>query len=67
MSRTPRSYADIAAARKAAILSGAPIHPKGTCHMCDFHVEPKALWCSTLCAQEFHAEKAELLANKPAE
>lgn len=63
MSYQPRPYADIAARRKAAILAGAPIIPKGACHYCDWRLAPRGLWCCVSCCEEYEAEKKELLGN----
>lgn len=58
----PRTYAQISAARKAAILAGAPLIPKGECHMCAWkNIPPRALWCSTCCAKDYEAERKDLL------
>lgn len=55
-----RTLADIDAARRAGILAGKPPAPKNECNYCGYHVPPRALWCSTGCAQEFEKEKREL-------
>lgn len=58
----PRSYAEISAARREAILTGAAIIPKGACHMCAWERIPsRALWCSAQCCQDYEAERKELL------
>lgn len=59
-----RPYAEIKAARQAAILARAPLIPKDRCHCCDWPVPKSALWCATACAQDYEAEKAELLGAK---
>lgn len=59
-----RPYAEIAAARKAAILAHAPLIPKGECHCCGWELPKPALWCATQCALDYEAEKAELLGQK---
>jgi hypothetical protein len=58
---TPRPYVEIAAERRAAILAGARLIPKSCCHFCAYAVPRGALWCSTLCAQDFEAERKDLL------
>lgn len=58
-----RPYAEIKAARRAAILARAPLIPKGECHCCGWGVPKLALWCSFSCAQDYAAEKAEILAS----
>lgn len=61
MSFKPRSYAEISAARREAILTGAAIIPKGACHMCAWEKIPaRALWCSSACAADYEAERKEL-------
>jgi hypothetical protein len=57
-----RPYAEIKEARQQAILSGAPMIPKGRCHCCDYSVPPKALFCSGVCAEDFEKERAMLTA-----
>lgn len=59
-----RPYAEIKAARKAAILAHAPLIPKGECHCCGWEVPPRALWCATVCARDYEDEKFELLGTK---
>lgn len=60
MSYTPRPYAQIKAARQAAILAGAPLIPKCHCHMCDRSIAARELWCSTSCADDYAKEVKEL-------
>ena len=60
MSYTPRPYADIKAARQKAILFGAPLIPKCHCHMCDCRIAAKELFCSGVCATDYHEEVASL-------
>lgn len=58
-----KPYAEIKAARRDAILSRAPVIPKGACHHCAWELLLKgALWCSADCAEQYEAEKAEILA-----
>jgi hypothetical protein len=53
--------AAIDAARRAAILAGAPVVPKGTCHFCGYDRIPKrALWCCADCVKSYEAEKRSL-------
>lgn len=58
-----KTYAEIKAARQQLILSRKPLIPCGTCHNCGWKVPAKAHWCSGACAEDFDAEKAELLAR----
>lgn len=56
------SPAEQDAARRAAILAGAPIIPKGECHYCGYQRIPKRdLWCSADCCREYEEEKRDLL------
>lgn len=57
-----RPYVEIAATRRDAILKRAPIIPKERCHCCDWPIPKLALWCSSSCATDYEAEKAEILA-----
>lgn len=54
----PRSYAEIAAARKARIVAGENLHDKGRCFYCDYP-QKTGLFCSKDCADSYHAERAE--------
>lgn len=56
-----KPMAEVDAERRAAILAGAALIPKGSCHYCGWDVPKPALWCASACAHDFHAEKAELL------
>ena len=56
-------HTDMEADRLAMYLAHRHPAPKCRCNFCGLIVPPKALWCSTSCAQEFAAEKAELLAR----
>jgi hypothetical protein len=49
--------ATVAATRRADILAGRALVPKGTCHFCGCVVGRGPLWCSTGCAQEYTAER----------
>lgn len=60
MTYTPRPYSEIKAARQASILAGAPLIPKCHCFYCDLAVPAKALYCSTVCAQDYAQEVKEL-------
>jgi hypothetical protein len=59
-----RLYSDIAAARRAAIMAGAKIIPKGECHFCAWPFQAKELWCCSECATCYETERAELAAPK---
>lgn len=60
MTYQPRSYADIAAARKERIRAGELLTAKLRCFMCDYAVGKGVLFCSGSCASDYHAERAEL-------
>lgn len=57
---TARPYAEIAATRRVAILTGAKILPKGACHFCDFALPKPALYCCADCSNEYQKERAAL-------
>lgn len=58
----PRSYAEISATRQAAIKAGAQLIPKGECYFCAWTKIPsRALYCSFACAQDYEAERKDLL------
>lgn len=60
------SPAEQDAARRAAILAGAPIIPKGECHYCGWDRLPKGgLWCCADCASSYEAERRDLLSKPP--
>lgn len=59
-----RPYAEIAEKRRADILAGAKIHPKGACWYCAWPFQAKELYCSADCAQSYEAERVELTAPK---
>lgn len=47
-------------ARLARRAAGGSLYGIGCCHMCGYKVPPKALWCSTSCAQEYAEETRQL-------
>jgi len=53
-------------ARMARRAAGGALYGIGCCHMCGYKVPPKALWCSTSCAQDYAEETRRLAANAPA-
>lgn len=61
MTRKPQAQID--ADRQNFILARKQLIPTGCCNFCGWIVPKLALWCSSGCAQDFAAEKAELLAR----
>lgn len=57
------TQSELKAERLNMYLAHKPLHPKLRCNFCALAVPPKALWCSTSCAQDYAAEKAELMAR----
>lgn len=52
-------YKQIKAARLEAIAAGAPLTPKGHCHMCNWPLVPGEMFCSTVCEEDFKVEVAQ--------
>lgn len=56
-----RPYAEIKAARQAAILAGEKLIAKGACFFCAWELPKPALYCCGDCASEYQKERAELV------
>lgn len=52
-----------AKAARMAARDGKPVVPNGCCRFCMYKVPPRALWCSTECAQDYAAETRQLQAE----
>lgn len=63
MKFTARPYSEIVATRRAAIVAGEKLIPKGACFFCAWELPKPALYCSADCAQGYQAELAVVSAK----
>lgn len=56
--------AEIDAARRAAILAGAKLYPKGACRYDGHRLGKGALWCAKDCADQYEKERVDLMEPK---
>lgn len=56
MTYAPRDYQKIAGTRWMEQRAGIKPVPRCACHMCGYPIARDALWCSTVCAEDYAAE-----------